>query len=349
MHFAGGVAVKNRKFVSKYIIFSVPFIVAFLVSQAVAADKVKIGLISGPFGTGSYVLGTALEEIVREQSDQMIVSHTESPGVGFNLKKMAKKPELKNNTIIANADSVIAMGRNKSGLFKRLKEPIAKDIRAIAIYNAAIRFYVSRDPSIKEITDLKGKTVGLGTKQQAWGFAALWDFNLGANMTDSDFNPQLIGTKAAITAFKDHIVDAVVGAAYVNPSTRQFVPAPFFRELTATGDKLYYINTGQKVLDNFALKLKIRVLPYTLLPESTPGLNQPITVPLGTVGWYAYLPFPEEQAYHLTKLIISNVEKFAGYHGLGKLMTKELLCFGLTPEETHPGAYRAYKEAGLMK
>ncbi len=95
--------------------------------------------------------------------------------------------------------------------------------------------------------------------------------------------------------------------------------------------------------------LRLPYSAYTLQPNRVPGLNQPITVSMGTVGWFAYLSFPEEQVYQLTKVIIKNVDRFAKYHSIGGLMTKEMLCYQFTPEETHPGAYRAYKEAGLMK
>jgi len=226
---------------------------------------------------------------------------------------------------------------------------IAKDIRQIANYNASVRFYVSRDPSIKEIADLKGKSVGLGSKHQAYGFAAMWDITMAGGLKKTEFKPQLIGTKAAITAFKDRLVDVVVGAGFVNPVNGKYVHAPFFRELTATGEKLYYVNIGEKGLRKEFKMLGLPYSAYTLHPNHVPGLNQPITVSMGSVGWFAYLSFPEEQVYELTKVIIENVDQFAKYHALGQLITKEMLCYQFTPEETHPGAYRAYKEAGLMK
>jgi TRAP-type uncharacterized transport system substrate-binding protein len=44
-----------------------------------------------------------------------------------------------------------------------------------------------------------------------------------------------------------------------------------------------------------------------------------------------------------------NVDKFAKYHALGKLLSKEMLCWNMTPDDLHPGVYRAYKEFKLMK
>jgi len=338
-------AIKKLKLATMTILFTF----AFGSINTALAEKARVDLLSSPFGTSSYIIGTALEEITRDSDAPLQVGHSESPGVAYNLIKMAKKPALKKTTIQANSIQLIYMARAGAGPFKRMKGGIAKDIRQIANYNVTARFYVSRDPAIKEITDLKGKSIGLGTKQQAWGFAAIWDLTLAGGMKPNQFKPQLIGTKAAISAFKDRLVDAVVGGAYINPVTGQYVPAPFFRELTATGEKLYYINVGEKGLRRESKMLRIPHSAFTLKPENVPGLNQPITISISTLGWWAYLDFPEEQAYQLTKVLIKNVDKFAKYHALGQLMSKEMLCYQFTPEETHPGAYRAYKEAGLMK
>jgi TRAP-type uncharacterized transport system substrate-binding protein len=46
-------------------------------------------------------------------------------------------------------------------------------------------------------------------------------------------------------------------------------------------------------------------------------------------------------------MIIENVGMFKEYHALGKLMSRESLAYGVDPSKIHPGALRAYKEAGL--
>ena len=59
--------------------------------------------------------------------------------------------------------------------------------------------------------------------------------------------------------------------------------------------------------------------------------------------------FPEQLAYQVTKLIIDNVDKFAKYHTLGKLMSRQALGFGFDEKEIAPGALKAYREAGIIK
>ena len=40
-------------------------------------------------------------------------------------------------------------------------------------------------------------------------------------------------------------------------------------------------------------------MTFKLMPEKVEGLDRPMTLPIGTVGWYAWPTFPEADAYHL--------------------------------------------------
>ncbi len=48
-------------------------------------------------------------------------------------------------------------------------------------------------------------------------------------------------------------------------------------------------------------------------------------------------------------MIIKNVNGFKEYHALGKLMSKKSLVYGWESKDIHPGALKAYKEAGIIK
>ena len=50
----------------------------------------------------------------------------------------------------------------------------------------------------------------------------------------------------------------------------------------------------------------------------------------------------------MTKLIIRNISKFGEVSDLGKLMSPKGMVFGWEPEKIHPGALKAYKEAGVL-
>ena len=59
--------------------------------------------------------------------------------------------------------------------------------------------------------------------------------------------------------------------------------------------------------------------------------------------------FPEDVAYEVTKLILDNIDKFGEYQATGKLMSPEGLVYGWDEKDIHPGALRAYREAGVIK
>ena len=314
--------------------------------QNAGAQETTIHLMTAPFGTSSYVLGAALEDITRKSGSSVVISHSESPGVAYNVMKLEKQPAERTNTIFTSAPMLVTMAQKA---MKPFKKPMGQGILAIAYYNAQGRWFVSHDTSIKSYHNLKGKKVAFGTKQQTgWSTAPFMEMTYGAGIKPADLTLQWIGTKAAVTAFKNRLVDVCIAGGYFNPVTGKFFPAPFFQELLATEKKLYHLNPGQQTLKTASEKTGLPFPVHTIKPGQLQDLDRPITIGISPVGWYAYREFPEEHIYELTKEIILNVKKFADYHSLGKLLTKEMLCWNMTPAELHPGAYRAYKEFKLM-
>jgi TRAP-type uncharacterized transport system substrate-binding protein len=184
---------------------------------------------------------------------------------------------------------------------KPFKKPMGQGILAIAFYNAQGRWFVSRDTSIKTYTDLKGKKVGFGTKQQTgWCTAPYMEMTAGAGLKPKDLTLQWLGTKAAVTAFKDRLVDVCIAGGDFNPVTGKFFPAPFFQELLATEKNLHHLNPGKKTLETASKKTGLPFPPYTIKTGQVPDLDRPITVTMSPVGWFAYRDVPEAQIFELT-------------------------------------------------
>jgi TRAP-type uncharacterized transport system substrate-binding protein len=91
------------------------------------------------------------------------------------------------------------------------------------------------------------------------------------------------------------------------------------------------------------------IAPLALPANSIKGLNHALDTFCDPIAWCAYPELPEEIAYEVTKLIIENVSEFAKYHNLGKLMSPQSLPYGVDVKGIHPGAVKAYKEAGILK
>ena len=102
-------------------------------SHAQTADRqeVSLSLISAPFGTGSYVLGSALEEISKKNHPWLRIVHSESPGFVFNIKKLDKEPELKKSMIVGSSSGVSGLAAIGEKPFDQKYPPL----KVIANYN----------------------------------------------------------------------------------------------------------------------------------------------------------------------------------------------------------------------
>ena len=84
-----------------FLIMSVFVTVHVGLLQAADQPITNISVISAPFGTGSYVLSTALEDISKKFHPWLRITASETPGLVFNTKKLSKEPDLKSNTIMS--------------------------------------------------------------------------------------------------------------------------------------------------------------------------------------------------------------------------------------------------------
>lgn len=312
-----------------------------------AKEKKSYSLLSAAFGTSGYVMCTALEKIAHEHKTTFALSHSETPNPIYNIMKLEKQPEEKKTTVFVSAPDLIWLARAGKSVFKK---PMGQDIRTIGNFNIGGRWFVANDANIKELVDLKGLKIGLGNKKSpGWALAPSWDLTIGGGVKAEEVTFEYLGLKAAASAYKDGLIDAMIAGGYLNPVSGALAPAPFFLELLAASNNVHYVNTGEEALQRVQARIGLPAKTHVLKPGDIKGLDREITIGTSAITWNVYKEFPEEAAYELTRLLIDNASEFDKYHALGKLLTKEMLCWRLDPKELHPGAYRAYQEAGLMK
>ena len=193
---------------------------------------------------------------------------------------------------------------------------------------------------------LKGKKIAIGRGAQIlWAIEPMWLIDKQLNMKE-DINIEYVGTKPAMTALLDGMVDAAIVGGYVNPDG-VFVASPQTMELVASGKKLYNISWGKDAIQGIIDK-GYPVAPITIPANAVEGMDTPVDSFCDPIAWVGYPELSDEIAYKTTKLIIENVDKFIKYHALGKLMTPKSLVYGWPAEMIHPGALKAYKEAGIL-
>jgi TRAP transporter TAXI family solute receptor len=319
---------------------------ALAAGSALAADHapVTVNLISAPFGTGSYVISNALEQISKTHPWLRIVS-SESPGFVFNIKKLDAEPALKKTTIIGSGPVVSKLAQRGEKPFDKKYAPV----KLLANYNLVAIWLATLDPNIRTAADLAGKKLALGRAPQInWAVEPRAVLDYGYGVGGSRINIQYAGPKEAVAALLDGTVDASVVGGYLDPQKSHIALSPQTLEFVASGRKIRHLGFSAEAVKKTAAQ-GIPIAPYTLPAKSFEGLAEPLPILVDSAAWVAAPEFPDELAYEITKLIIQNVDKFGQYTAIGKLLSHTAMPFGWDPKDIHPGALRAYREAGILK
>lgn len=333
-----------KRILSFFLVISVVAITSVGFVQAASHPITNISVISAPFGTGSYVISTALEDISKKFHPWLRISASETPGLVFNTKKLNKEPELKKNTFMSYTVGINWLATSGGKPFKQ-KYPSAL---LLANYNLGAVWLASLNSKIKTKEDLVGKKIALGRGTQIlWAIEPEWIIRHGWGLKDK-MKIQYVGTKPAMKALLDGLVDAAIIGGYADPIRGKVSPSPQTLELLASGKTLYHIQWGKEAVKS-AIREGMPIAPLALPANSIKGLDHALDVFCDPIAWCAYPEFPEDIAYEVTKLIIKNVSEFSKYHNLGKLMSPQSLPYGSDIKGIHPGAVKAYKEAGILK
>lgn len=314
--------------------------------SALAAEKLKIALTTTPFGTGSYAIGSAFEAIVNKANYNFTLAHSETPGQAFNVMKLARDPSIRKNTVVATGVAINWLAERGMGPFKEKFPPLY----LIGSYNVAAIWLATDNSKIKDIADLRGKKVALGRIPQIqWGYGpdALLRNGYAPDFYSS-LKLQFVGTNEASTALLNGQVDACALGGNMDPETGKFSPSPQTVEILAASRPLTHLSWTKEAIDNTVAK-DAPLYPYLLPKDTVTGQKEDIWTFTDTSSFCVAQEFPEEVAYQITKALIENVSNFAQYHDLGTLMTPKMLVYGWQVDRIHPGALRAYREAGLVK
>jgi TRAP-type uncharacterized transport system substrate-binding protein len=83
------------------------------------------------------------------------------------------------------------------------------------------------------------------------------------------------------------------------------------------------------------------------LPAGTlPSQDEPLGIGANRGFAAVHSTFEDEKAYKVVMAIASIGEQMVDLHALWKIWSPELMTCGLSEENTHSGAVRAYKELG---
>jgi uncharacterized protein len=320
-------------------------------SEAQQRKPETITVLRCPLGCGITEGDTILGSFIAKEHPWLVYQTQETPGYLYNIREVAKNPARWKTTAFGTEDTIIQLAVNGGSpeLKEFLPEPIK--IKWKLLFGEAWwtqgMWWVTLNPNLKTIADLKGKRLGLGLRTQSdWGMDARLFLEVAYGITPQNTEIRHLGPVAATEAMLDGKVDAVVMGAGTDPQGKNWIVAAPMRLLDASGRKLYYIGIDKEAVEKVNAKFGTTYLTITVPPGTLPQRSEPLLVGVDRGYTAAHPEMPEEMTYELIKTVAKLVPQMAAAHPLWKVSNPELMVNGLTEENAHPGAIRAYKELG---
>jgi len=150
-----------------------------------------------------------------------------------------------------------------------------------------------------------------------------------------------------ITGLLDGTIDVGLANLWMNGASNKIGPTQGIINLQASGKPFHYVIIDKPIFEKTRNE---RGVPYRIL-DIPAG-----TLPLQTQAMAAYAnpdyvavhkDFPEDAAYEYVRLVIEHLDDVNKTGGIASIFTREFLPHGI--DNMHPGAARAYREAGLLK
>lgn len=205
-----------------------------------------------------------------------------------------------------------------------------------SIYPETIQIVTLGKTGIKEIADVKGKRVavgsaGSGTEANARQILEAY------GITYDDITVQYLSFAEAANSLKDGNVDvAFVTAGF---------PTAAIMDIAAQHEVvLLEVEEGiaDQLIEDYPFYSKV-VIPAGTYTKQEDDVN--------TVAVMAMLVVTEDMdedlAYNITKAIYDNIDRLVVAHPVGKMITKEGALDGM-PIELHPGAAKYFEEEGIQ-
>ena len=324
-------------FVNLFLVLSLLFVTTLFTNSTTYAKKVKFVTI----GTGSvtgvyYPTGGAICRLVNEKRKVIGVRCTvvSTGGSVYNVNAI-NKGELE--FAIAQSD-VVYQAITGTGRFKG--KPI-KNLRIVmSIHPELMTLVVRKDSGIKSFYDIKGKIINIGNPGSGQEATSRAIFEYCKDVISlKDFKPEYLKASECPNALRDKKIHGY-----------------FYMVGHPTANIKDAANTVDIDLISLAnipcIERLVKDKPYYAWGVIPAGLYRGVNYPTKTFGVKAILvtrkDMDEKIVYHFVKTILENFEQFKRMHPAYRTLTKEDLLKGFDKRMMHPGAVKAFKEAGLL-
>ncbi len=302
----------------------------------------NIQILTFRVGSTTYVLGVGLADLINKNSTWLRATATETPGVEINAKILALEPEKRKNTLVWTSQTTIWMLENLA--LEGVKFSY-RTLKPVSLFGLSGNSFVTLDPKLKTVKDLKGKRIALAPKG-IWGMSTFHEIMFERLGIKATF--RYMGAEAGVSALEDGLVDAaIVGVIMEKPG--KWAPTPALQGLTATKTP-YFVSYDEReataVLKKWGAPMVASVIPPK---QMAPSQAEPWVVAGLGLLWGADVEMPPEVVYEICRVIYENAGKFTDYHVTGAAITKETMALVETTDRSkvHDGALKFYDEKRL--
>lgn len=308
-----------------------------------AAKTMEINILSTATGSVGYVFAFALAEMVNKDFPELKLAALEGKNYMVNIQQYIKEPENRKNTIYLTESC--SWSRAKDGRAPFSEAAPGLKLLICHIPEGALSF-ISTDPNITRPVDLKGKRIATDVDNLDW--TASWLLNYWGIFDTVRYSK--IGYAPAINAVMDRTTDVAfvpVGTKYSPDRTSPGVlTVPLYSQKMT-----YFVNIPRADLDAYLAKTGDAYIP-TLIRKGEfggafPCPQEDIWAPGTFCGFYADKDFDEEIAYKIVKTAIAHIGEFQSYNKNLQYLKTYMASPAIGEANFHPGALRAFKEAGL--
>jgi len=147
----------------------------------------------------------------------------------------------------------------------------------------------------------------------------------------------------------DGTTDVTVTGYGTDPDQKFGLLTGPLRKLQASGKKLYYIPMDKWAIDKINKKFSTTFVGLNLKAGTLPGQTKDFISGFNRGYKAAHPDFPEDLAYQFVMGMHKHGPHMRKVSKLFAMQTDNMMVDGLTEENAHPGAIRAFKELGLWE
>jgi len=302
--------------------------------SAVAAEFITIGT-GGVTGTYYPIGGAICQMVNKNKKETNIRCSVESTGGSVYNVNTIKAGEL--DFGVAQSDTAYQSFKGE-GKFKDAPVPELRSV--MAIYPELLALVVSKKSGIQKITDVKGKKINMDSPGSGTAMTADVVFEaFGIKRSDLALVNELKSTEGPTMLQDNHIDGYFFAAGHPTANIK---------------DASNSVDINIVPIEGAPLDALVQKYPYYAKGKIAGTFYKGVTTDVPTLGVKAVLvtsaKVKDDVVYQVTKTILENFDKFKELHPAVKdpLVTKESLLEGLSITQ-HPGAIKAFKEAGLLK